>query len=60
MTKKLEFSETIVKVVLSLMVIFSYFTNLIQGYFALATLILALLTLVIYIARLIITMFLID
>ena len=60
MTRKLEIADTIVKIVLSLTIIFCYFTSLIQGYFALAMLIPALLTLVISIARITITMFLID
>lgn len=60
MTKNLDTADTIVKLILSVTMIISYFTNLIQGTFAFAMLILALLTLVISIARLIITKFLID
>jgi len=52
--------DSIVKVILSLTVIIGYFTDLMRGYFTLAMLILALLTLVIFIARLTITKFLID
>jgi len=60
MTRNLELADTIIKLVLSLAVIFNYFTRLIQGYFAIAMLILAVLTLVIFIARLVINKFLID
>jgi hypothetical protein len=60
MTKNLEKADNLVKLVLSLSIIVSYFAGVIQGPFAFLLLTLALFILVVFITKLVVTMFLND
>lgn len=60
MTKKLETANSILTVVFALSFEVSYFTGVISGPFAKALMILGLLALVIFVAKVIVSKFLID
>ena len=60
MTKNLETADTIVKLTLSIAVLVFYFTNVIHGPFAKALMILAVIVVVIFVARLLFARIFID
>lgn len=60
MAKNLETADTLVKLVLAITIVITYFTDLIQGPFAKALLVLALITVILYVTRTVVLYFFAD